>query len=83
MTTPEERTRSILQAGAFLKELHADTTLPDAVRQEAHRLLRHFPTVRDVTMMATVEAKGLDLCYLTSDFDSAWTQDYPLGPHTR
>lgn len=36
---PDERTRNLLQAGAFLKELHADQSLPERVRDEAHRLL--------------------------------------------
>ena len=38
MTTPDERRRTLVQAGAFLKELRGNQSLPEAVRQEAHRL---------------------------------------------
>ena len=34
MTTPDERRRTLVQAGAFLKELRGNQSLPDAVRQE-------------------------------------------------
>ena len=36
-TMPRERTRNLMQAGAFLRELSANTTLPKAVRAEAYR----------------------------------------------
>lgn len=41
MTMPCERTRSIVQTGEFLRELSRDQTLPESVRQQAKRLLRH------------------------------------------
>jgi len=41
MPTPRERTRNLLQVGAFLRELEADKRLPKAIRNEARRLLRH------------------------------------------
>lgn len=43
MTMPCERTQSIVQTGEFLGELSRDQTLPEAVRQQAKRLLRHYP----------------------------------------
>lgn len=52
MTMPGERTRNLLQAGAFLKVLAAHQAVPKDVRQEAYRLLRHFPTVSDVEAIA-------------------------------
>lgn len=48
MTTPYERTRSVIQARAFLMKLRGDEALPEAVRNEAHRLLRHYPSSSDV-----------------------------------
>ncbi|MFJ2456514.1 BPSL0761 family protein [Pseudomonas protegens] len=41
MTRPYERTRSVVQAQEFLVELSRDTTLPEPIRNEARRLLRH------------------------------------------
>ena len=48
MTMPEERTRAIMQTREFLQELtrYAD----NAVRQEAVRLLRHYPCAGDVNI---------------------------------
>ena len=52
MTTPDERRRTLVQAGAFLKELRGNQSLPEAVRQEAHRLLRHYPSLREIEHLA-------------------------------
>lgn len=46
MTTPDERTRTVMQARQFLQELAwsaADAGIPEPVRREAVRLLRHYP----------------------------------------
>lgn len=43
MTMPHERTRSIIQAGEFLRELSKDQSIPDSIRQQAKHLLRHYP----------------------------------------
>ncbi|WP_318183225.1 BPSL0761 family protein [Pseudomonas fluorescens] len=48
MTMPFERTRSVAQTHAFLTELARDTEVPERIRQNAHFLLRHFPTKQDV-----------------------------------
>ena len=50
MTLPYERTRAIIQTEAFLIELSKDKYLPDEKRQEARRLLRHYPSRREVLM---------------------------------
>ena len=55
MTMPEERTRNVLQAGAFLKELAASKAVPKQVREEAYRLLRHYPTLSDIEAIAQHE----------------------------
>ena len=44
MTMPSERTRAIIQTREFLVDLSRDKTLPEAVRTEARRLLRHYPS---------------------------------------
>jgi len=69
MTTPNERTRNLLQAGAFLKELRADQAMPEHVRNEAHRLLRHYPTVGNVQLLAQIEARFIGSNLLTPQFD--------------
>ena len=43
MTMPYERTRTIIQTRNFLQELRQDESLPENIRKEAHRLLRHLP----------------------------------------
>ena len=46
MTMPDERTRAVVQTKAFLLDLQNTTTypaVPEVVRKEAHRLLRHYP----------------------------------------
>jgi len=52
MTMPNERTRSILQARDFLRQLRRDESLPEAIRKEANRLLRHYPLASDIDFMA-------------------------------
>jgi hypothetical protein len=82
MTTPDERTRNLLQAGAFLKELQEDKTVPEEVRQEAHRLLRHYPTVYEVRMLAELEKHTTRVFYLTPDIEKGWFSSYRFGAHT-
>ena len=55
MTMPNERTRSIIQTREFLFDLSRDQGLPEKVRTEAHRLLRHYPTTREVLLAGKVE----------------------------
>lgn len=88
MTTPAERTRNLIQAGAFLRELSANPALPVAIRTEAYRLLRHFPSVSDVEAIAVNEAHLIQVAkspllrtYLVTEFDPDWVRGYPLGPH--
>ena len=88
MTLPDERTRHVLQAGAFLRQLAASQAVPKDVRQEAYRLLRHFPTVSDIEAIAEHEDRlraltqsAFVLPYLTSQIEPDWFRGYPLGPH--
>ncbi|WP_047574631.1 BPSL0761 family protein [Pseudomonas syringae] len=43
MTMPSERTRSVIQTEAFLRELSKSPLIPEEYRNEAKRLLRHYP----------------------------------------
>lgn len=43
-----ERTRSVIHASEFLTEIRGDEALPESVRNEAQRSLRHYPTISDV-----------------------------------
>lgn len=81
MTMPDERTRALLQAGAFLKELANDQSLPERTRREAARLLRHFPTVTQVRTMALIDQHAALERYLTVDVDPTWLDGYKYGPH--
>lgn len=85
---PDERTRNVLQAGAFLKELAASKAVPKDVRQEAYRLLRHYPTLSDIEAIAMHEEELWQLTqsffrrpYLTSQIELDWFRSYPRGPH--
>ncbi|WP_249976769.1 BPSL0761 family protein [Vreelandella olivaria] len=57
MTLPYERTRAIIQTEAFLTELSKDKTLPNEKRQEANRLLRHYPSRKEVLLAAEIEER--------------------------
>ena len=88
MTMAAERTRNVLQAGAFLRELAASKVVPKSIREEAYRLLRHYPTVSDIEAIAQHEERLLELTqsafvrpYLTSQIDPDWFRSYSLGPH--
>ncbi|WP_347232931.1 BPSL0761 family protein [Pseudomonas syringae] len=39
---PSERTRSVIQTEAFLRELSKSPLIPEEYRNEAKRLLRHY-----------------------------------------
>ena len=77
MTMPFERTRSVAQTDAFLEELARDTEVPERVRQNAHFLLRHFPTKHDVLQAGRIEeqAKKIGLGAFGPVFSSS-TEDW-------
>ena len=43
MNLPSDRTQTVIQTWDFLIGLARDTGLPDAVQEEIHWLLRHYP----------------------------------------
>jgi hypothetical protein len=52
MTTPYERTQSVVQTREFLQSLRRNPELPESVRNEAHRLLRHFLDEGELSLAA-------------------------------
>lgn len=82
MTMPDERTRSLLQTGAFLKELSKAPSVPFVFREEACRLLRHYPTINTLSLLASIEAKYTGSNLLTPDFEPSWLAEYRLNGHT-
>lgn len=55
MTLPNERTRAVLQTKSFLYRLmDAKETprVPKSVREEARRLLKHFPSSVDLEVVS-------------------------------
>jgi len=82
MTTPSERTRHLVQTGAFLKELCAHTSIPDDIQREARRLLRHYPTWSELHLLAQIEAKSIGSNLLSEEFDMSWIDAYHQGAHT-
>ena len=58
MTLPYERTRAVVQAEEFLLSLidpKKTPRIPRAIRQEAHRLLRHYPNKFDMHVISDRE----------------------------
>lgn len=54
MTTPYERTRALVHTRQFLQDLcdsERSPAVPDPVRVEARRLLRHYPSNRDLELV--------------------------------
>ncbi|MNE32941.1 hypothetical protein D3C80_1265750 [compost metagenome] len=72
MTMPHERTRSIIQTRDFLVDLSHDQVLPESIRNEARRLLRHYPTSNEVLLAGKVEEQMTNR--LTPPFLSSTTE---------
>lgn len=81
MTTPDERRRTLVQVGAFLKELRSNDTLPEQVRQEAHRLLRHYPTLHEIAHLARATNAAWGGSPLGAEHNPEWVRGYPKGGH--
>ena len=80
MSTPLEHTRHLIQAGAFLTDLSSDDRIPVEIRNEAKRLLRHYPTVCFVESLAN-SAVGIVGPMLDGRIDPEWCSGYRKGPH--
>lgn len=55
MTMPHQRSKAVIEAGAFLTKLKQDARLPESVRLEARRLLKHYPSYMQVVMAGQQE----------------------------
>ncbi len=60
MTTPSERTRALRWAGELLSEMQNSPDIPDGFRQQAERILRHYPSTNDIQHWAA-ETQESDL----------------------
>ncbi|UVJ41940.1 hypothetical protein NVV94_14680 [Pseudomonas sp. LS1212] len=58
MTLPYERTHAVVQTREFLVEVSRDTTLPESIRNEAQRLLRHYPSQDDGLLAGRIEEQA-------------------------
>ena len=59
MTLPDERYRAVVQTAKFLQSLSYSSEIkrvPLAVRQEARRLLRHYPSEYDMKKVSQTSA---------------------------
>lgn len=57
MSMVDERTRSVVQTAEFLRELAGDPALPEAIRTQAQRLLRHYPAPADIWRAGAIEER--------------------------
>jgi hypothetical protein len=83
LTMPDARALNLLQAGCFLKELREDESLPNRVRNEADRLLRHYPAIDEFRLLAKIEASFVGSNLLTLNFSASWLVGYRFGPNDR
>lgn len=66
MTMPDERTRAVWYTRDFLVALATPSVsggfrgVPQGVRDQAHRLLKHFPTPNDLRGSESFDEKVID-----------------------
>ena len=81
MTTPRERTRSLIWAGGFLIEVARDDRIPLEVRQRAVTIARHFPTLQDISNIAIIrDPTGLGVGLVAPSEDDSWVAGCRFGP---
>jgi hypothetical protein len=56
--------------------------LPKAIRNEARRLLRHYPTLASIDLAALIDRRFACSYQLTADIDPEWWKNYRFGVHT-
>jgi hypothetical protein len=70
MTMPNERTRALVAAAAFLERLRFAEETTEKIRAEACHILRHFPdedTINEMARIATSEKPGKIARFLARD----------------
>jgi hypothetical protein len=58
MTMPTERTRALLWAGEFLREVQMSETLPEKLKTQASWILRHYPEAGEIVRAAASPRAG-------------------------
>lgn len=61
MTLPYERTRAVIQTGEFLHEIVQNLELPKTLRDQAHHLMRHYPSKSDMHRAGLIEERTTDV----------------------
>lgn len=67
MTMVHERTRSVVQTRDFLRDLSRDSSLPESIRLQAERLLRHYPKAADIWLAGRLEERRREELSLLAD----------------
>lgn len=57
VTMVHERTLSVVQTRDFLRDLSMDSSLPEPIRLQAERLLRHYPEAADIWLAGKLEER--------------------------
>jgi hypothetical protein len=73
MTLPDERTRALLYAQEFLRKLldpKKTPKVPSAIRDEAYRVLRHYPGKYCIDMIAKGDIELLAPVYKEGEEDN-------------
>lgn len=63
MTMPNERTRAMISAGEFLQDLlnyKIYPDLPERIKSQAARVLRHYPLLSEIESLAKREERAND-----------------------
>lgn len=55
MTMPLERTAALMEVRSFLNMLTTSSDVSDEIKRQAMRALRHYPSAREVNMLAEKE----------------------------
>jgi hypothetical protein len=50
VTTPYERTRAVMDTRDFLRELQCNAAVRTELREQARKLLRHYPTPANIQL---------------------------------
>ena len=78
MTMPDERARALRFAGEILREMRSREDVPQDLKQQARRTLRHFPTPAELQRMIQ------DVDQMPREFlDQHWLAPEGKQPHAR